>query len=76
MAMGTSVFRIRIELIFCRCWNLITPWGGQHSAAENQRRLPCDGSDRPSLRGPPTKPAPAAFLEILSHKIAGPQGVR
>jgi hypothetical protein len=27
MAMGTSVFRIRIELIFRRCWNLITPWG-------------------------------------------------
>ena len=27
MAKGTSVFRIRIELIFCRCWNLITPWG-------------------------------------------------
>ena len=26
MAMGTSVFRIRIELIFRRCWNLITPW--------------------------------------------------
>jgi hypothetical protein len=27
MAKGTSVFRIRIELIFRRCWNLITPWG-------------------------------------------------
>ena len=27
MAMGTSVFRIRIELIFRRCWNLITPCG-------------------------------------------------
>ena len=26
MAMGTSVFRIRTELIFRRCWNLITPW--------------------------------------------------
>ena len=23
--MGTTVFRIRIELIFRRCWNLITP---------------------------------------------------
>ena len=27
MAMGTSVFQIRIELIFRRCWNLITPCG-------------------------------------------------
>ena len=27
MAKGTSVFPIRIELIFRRCWNLITPWG-------------------------------------------------
>ncbi len=26
MAMGTSVLQIRIELIFRRCWNLITPW--------------------------------------------------
>jgi hypothetical protein len=25
MAVGTTVFRIRIELIFRRCWNLITP---------------------------------------------------
>jgi hypothetical protein len=25
MAMGASVFRIRIELIFRRCWNLVTP---------------------------------------------------
>jgi hypothetical protein len=24
MAMGTTVFRIRIELIFPRCWNLVT----------------------------------------------------
>jgi hypothetical protein len=26
MAMGTSVLQTRIELIFRRCWNLITPW--------------------------------------------------
>ena len=25
MAVGTTVFRIRIELIFRRCWNLVTP---------------------------------------------------
>ena len=27
MAMGISVFRIRIELIFRLCWKLITPCG-------------------------------------------------
>ena len=32
MAMGATVSRIRIELIFLRCWNLITPCG-QHSTA-------------------------------------------
>jgi hypothetical protein len=25
MARGTTVFRIRIEVIFRQCWNLITP---------------------------------------------------
>jgi hypothetical protein len=25
MAMGATVFRMRIELIFRRCWNLVTP---------------------------------------------------
>ena len=29
MAIGTSVFRIRIELIFRWCWNLITPLAGE-----------------------------------------------
>ncbi len=33
MAMGTSVFQIRIELIFRRCWNLITYHGGRGSPA-------------------------------------------
>ncbi len=32
MAMGATVSRIRIELIFHRCWNLITPCG-QHGTA-------------------------------------------
>jgi hypothetical protein len=36
MAMGASVFRIRIDLIFRRCWNLVTPLG---RSAANQRRL-------------------------------------
>ena len=34
--MGASVFRIRIDLIFRRCGNLVTSWG---RSAENQRRL-------------------------------------
>ena len=29
MARGTTVFRIRIELIFRRCWNLVTPSRGR-----------------------------------------------
>ena len=35
MAMGTSVFRIRIELIFRRCWNLITPCGDPQGSPAN-----------------------------------------
>ena len=44
MAMGTSVFRIRIELIFRRCWNLITPW---RSAAARSCHI------KPPARAPP-----------------------
>src|SRR6267142_4237244 len=39
MAMGATVSRIRIELIFRRCWNLITPCG-QHSTAGETARAP------------------------------------
>jgi hypothetical protein len=34
MAVGTSVFRIRIELIFRWCWKLITPWGRSGTAQQ------------------------------------------
>ena len=48
MARGTTVFRIRIELIFRRCWNLITPWPARTAPQVNQRGRPCDGADRPA----------------------------
>ena len=41
MAMGASVFRIRIDLIFRRCWNLVTPLGSERrksAAALHVRR--------------------------------------
>ena len=47
MAMGATVSRIRIELIFRRCWNLITPCG---STAPQEARAPIDwpqGSEKP-----------------------------
>ncbi len=31
--------------------------------ADSKTSCPCDGSDQAALRSPPTKPAPAAFLE-------------
>jgi hypothetical protein len=39
MAMGTSVFRIRIELIFRRCWNPVTPWRSAGGVAGSGPRL-------------------------------------
>src|SRR5258705_10859256 len=45
MALGATVSRIRIELIFRGCWNLITPM----RAAQHRRRNSghsCDGADR------------------------------
>jgi hypothetical protein len=41
MAMGATVSRMRIELIFRRCWNLITPCG-QHSTAGETARAPIE----------------------------------
>jgi hypothetical protein len=38
MAMGTSVFRIRIELIFRLCWKLITPCGDPQRPPANVGR--------------------------------------
>jgi hypothetical protein len=39
MAMGTSVLQIRIELIFRRCWNLITPWRSARGFPANVGRV-------------------------------------
>jgi hypothetical protein len=59
------VFRIRIELIFRRCWNLITP-----SPVVQGSPPKCQAVPRISGRGLVgtsgrhlAKPAPAAFLE-------------
>src|SRR5882757_2341161 len=38
MAMGTTVFRIRMELIFRRCWNLVTPSRSCRGSAPNVGR--------------------------------------
>jgi hypothetical protein len=43
MAMGTSVFRIRIELIFRRCWNLVTLSGQPILAAIDVTAAQRDG---------------------------------
>jgi hypothetical protein len=69
MAVGTTVFRIRIELIFRRCWNLVTPsrsfralrpiWGVPRISG-------CGlvGASRRHYLGSPQIPdSPAAFLE-------------
>jgi hypothetical protein len=56
MAMGTSVFRIRIELIFRRCWNLITPLRSAAAAlcaAVTQKR----GRRAPAPIAPEAQPA-------------------
>jgi hypothetical protein len=39
MARGTTVFRIRIEPIFHRCWNLITPWRSAQRRRESAAAL-------------------------------------
>jgi hypothetical protein len=39
MARGTTVFRIRMRLIFRRCWNLITPWRSAQRHRESAAAL-------------------------------------
>jgi hypothetical protein len=75
MAMGTSVFRIRIELIFRRCWNLITPWGRSAQRRGESAAAPvCDGSDRPpSLRA--RRPNPHRW-HAQSHGGHSPRAAR
>jgi hypothetical protein len=46
MARGTKVFRIRIELIFGRCWNPITPWRSAGPRIR-WRKLPAHCSRQP-----------------------------
>jgi hypothetical protein len=42
-AVGTTVFRIRIELIFRRCWNLVTPSRSCRGVAgSGPRPIPCE----------------------------------
>ncbi len=48
MAVGASVFRIRIALIFRRCWNLVTHGGLQHRAI---RHASCRAARFLSLTG-------------------------
>jgi 6-phosphofructokinase len=48
MAMGTTVFRIRIELIFRRCWNLITLSVVQAASRAQVRALFCEYPPKPS----------------------------
>jgi hypothetical protein len=53
MAMGATVCRMRVEVIFCRCWNLVTPSrcaGGS---------LNC----RPAHQAAKSRAHPAGFLE-------------
>jgi hypothetical protein len=40
MARGATVFRIRIELIFRRCWNLITPLRAAQRRGESESAAP------------------------------------
>ena len=62
MAMGATVSRIRIELIFRRCWNLITPCG-QHSTAGETARAPCAGAERPATAPREPNPHQRGFLD-------------
>jgi hypothetical protein len=59
MAMGTSVLQIRIELIFRRCWNLITPWrsaGASPPMSSVPRIWAADALARAAESLPPASP--------------------
>jgi hypothetical protein len=57
-ATGTTVSRIRTDLIFRRCWNLITPACRAGLMAARAR-----AATSPHSKRSPTKPSLAAFLE-------------
>jgi hypothetical protein len=66
MAMGATVSRIRIELIFRRCWNLVTPSPALQGASPDVGRISGRGLVGASgwhLDSPQAGPAPAASLE-------------
>jgi hypothetical protein len=66
MAMGATVSRIRIELIFRRCWNLVTPSPALQGASPDVGRISGRGLVGASgwhLDSPQAGPAPATFLE-------------
>ena len=52
MARGTTVFRIRMRLIFRRCWNPITPWAISTAPQGISGRLSCATSDQPRTPEP------------------------
>src|SRR5258708_23142344 len=81
MAMGTTVFRIRIELIFRRCWNLITPsrscreLSAQCQACRVSQGCGLVGADRPAHGSPQIPDSPAAFLESCGGIRHQPPGM-
>jgi hypothetical protein len=50
MAVGTTVFRIRIDLIFRRCWNLVTPSRSCRGVARSGPRLNLSGEEQFLIR--------------------------
>src|SRR5882757_11357165 len=73
---GTSVFRIRIEKIFRRCWNLITPWrstGAPLPTSGLSRHLwPwIAGADRPAMTA-----AEIGLTSGLPRLVQGPSRKR
>jgi hypothetical protein len=67
MAVGTSVFRIRIEQIFRWCWNLITLWGRSAQRSRESAGGPVRWQRSASTIGP----APAAIPHnTVDHKSA------
>jgi len=71
--MGTTVFRIGIELIFRRCWNLITPSRSRRGSPPN---VGCAACLRPWTRWREPTPEVTATPEIPAIAAPGPGGGR
>ena len=69
MAMGTTVFRIRIELIFRRCWNLITPSRSCRGSPPNVGRAAYLG--HALVGGSRRQPASISFSSAEARARAG-----